>query len=64
MVYLDPAAMAVDCVGGKTDEFDAAFGELWFKLRKRAELCCADRGVIFGVGEENNPFVTDESGSW
>ena len=56
----DPPGMRVDGVGGQADEFDAAFGEFGLELRKGAEFGGAHGGVVFRVGEEDDPFVADE----
>jgi hypothetical protein len=52
--------MAVDCVGRKTDELCATLGELGLELGKGTELSGTDGSVILGVGEKNDPVVTDE----
>jgi hypothetical protein len=57
---LDPAIVAVDGVGGKTDELCATLGELRLELCECAELSCADGCVVFRVGEEDDPVVADE----
>jgi hypothetical protein len=57
---LDPPSMAVDCVGRKTDELCATLGELGLELGKGTELSGTDGSVILGVGEKNDPVVTDE----
>jgi len=57
---LDPAIVRVDGVGGKTNQLDTTLGELWFELGEGSELGGANGGVIFWVGEENNPLVADE----
>jgi hypothetical protein len=57
---LDPAIVRVDGVRGEADELCAAAGELRLELGERAELSCADGGVVFRVGEQNDPVVADE----
>ena len=57
---LDPAAMALDGVGGETDELHAALGEFGLELGEGAQLGRADWRVVLGVGEEDNPLVADE----
>ena len=52
--------MALDCVRAQTDELDASLGELWLKLCESAQLGCADRRVVFGVREENDPAIANE----
>jgi hypothetical protein len=52
--------VAVDGVGGKTDELCATLGELRLELCERAELSCADGCVVLRVGEEDDPVVADE----
>lgn len=57
---LDPALVAVDGVGGETDELDATLGELGLELSEGAELGGADGGVVLGVREEDDPVVANE----
>jgi len=57
---LDPAAMALDCVGREADELCAALGELGLELRESTKLRGADRGVVLRMREENDPFVANE----
>jgi hypothetical protein len=57
---LDPSLVGLDGVGGETDQLDIALGELGLELSKGTELSGADGGVVLGVGEEDNPVVTDE----
>lgn len=52
--------MALDGVGGETDQLDTTLGELWLELGEGAQLSCADWSVILWVREEDDPFVTDE----
>jgi len=52
--------VAVYGVGRETDELDAALGELGLELGEGAELGGTDGGVVLGVGEEDDPVVTDE----
>jgi hypothetical protein len=57
---LDPSSMRLNGVGRQADQLDAALGELGLELGKGAQLGGADRGLVLGVGEEDNPPVTDE----
>lgn len=57
---LDPAAMALDCVGREADELCATLGKLRLELGKGTELGGADGCVVLGVGEEDDPFVANE----
>ena len=52
--------MAVQGVGRQANQLGTTLGELGLKLGKGTEFGGADRGVIFGVGEEDDPFITDE----
>ena len=52
--------MATQGVGRQADQLGTALGELGLELGKGAEFGGADRGVILGVGEEDDPFVTDK----
>lgn len=52
--------MAVHGICRKPNELDASLSEFRFKLRKGAEFRRAHWSVIFGVREENNPFVANE----
>ncbi len=56
----DPAGVRVDGVGAEADELDVALCELGLKLSEGAELGGADGGVVFGVGEEDDPGGADE----
>lgn len=57
---LDPSSVRLNGVGRQTDQLNATLGELRLKLCKSAELGGANRSVILGVGEENDPVVADE----
>jgi hypothetical protein len=57
---LDPALMAVNGVGRETNELCATLGELRLELGESTELGSADRCVVLGVGEEDDPVVADE----
>jgi hypothetical protein len=57
---LDPPAMALNCVRAQANELDTALCELRLKFCECAELGGADGGVVFGVGEEDDPAVADE----
>lgn len=56
----DPAGMRVDGVGAEADELDVALGEFGLELGEGAELGGAHGGVVFGVGEEDDPGGADE----
>jgi hypothetical protein len=57
---LDPSSVRLNGVGGKADQLDTALGELGLQLREGAQLGGADRGVVFWVGEQDNPVVANE----
>lgn len=57
---LDPSSVGLDGVGRKTDQLDAALGELGLKLCEGAQLGGADGCVVFWVGEQDNPLVANE----
>jgi len=57
---LNPSSVRLDRVGGKTDQLDAALGEFRLELCESTELGGTDGSVIFWVGEENDPVVTNE----
>lgn len=57
---LDPSSVRLDSVCRKTDQLNATLGELGLELCKGSELGGADGSVIFRVGEEDDPVVTDE----
>jgi len=57
---LDPALVAVEGVGRKADQLDAALGELGGQAGHLAELGRADGSVVLGVREEDDPAVTNE----
>ena len=57
---VDPALVAAEGVGRQADELDAALGELGFQASERAEFGGADRRVVLGVREEDDPLVADE----
>lgn len=52
--------MAAEGVGRQTDQLDAALGELGLELGKSTELGGADGSVVLGVGEKDDPVVTNE----
>ena len=56
----DPVSVAVDSVGRETDQLDSSSCEFGLELCKCAEFGGADRCEVFGVGEEDDPFVADE----
>ena len=57
---LDPSSVRLNGVGRETNQLDSALCEFGLEFGKGAELGGADGGVIFGVGEEDNPLVADE----
>ena len=57
---LDPSSVALDRIGGQSDQLDTSFCEFWFELRECAQLSRAHRSVVFGVREKDDPFVTNE----
>ena len=57
---LDPTLVASQGVGRKANQLGTTLGELGLKLGEGAELGGADRGVVLGVGEEDDPVVADE----
>jgi len=56
----DPSTVGFNGVGRKTNQLDTTFGKLWLELSKGTEFGSADWSVVFWVGEENNPAVTNE----
>jgi len=52
--------MGLDGVGRETNQLYATLGELGLKLCKGTELGGANWGVIFWVGEQDNPLVANE----
>ena len=57
---LDPASVALDCVCAQANELDTSLCKLWLELGERSELGGADRCVVFGVREEDDPAVANE----
>lgn len=57
---LDPATVALNGVCRQTNQFDTPFCEFWLQLCKSTQLGGANRGIVFGVGEEDDPVVADE----
>jgi len=57
---LDPSSMRLDRIGRQTDQLDTTLLEFRLELGKGAELSSADGSVVLGVGEEDNPAVTNE----
>lgn len=57
---LNPSSMALDGVGTETNELYTTLGEFWLEFCESTKLGCADRSVVFWVGEEDNPVVADE----
>jgi hypothetical protein len=57
---LDPPGVAVDCVGRKSDELRATLGKLGLELSEGTKLSGADRSVVLGMREKNDPVVADE----
>jgi len=56
----DPVSMAVNGVCGQSDQFDASSCEFWLQLCECSQLSCANWCEVFGVGEEDDPFIADE----
>lgn len=56
---VDPTIVRLDRIGGQADQLDAALGELGLVLGQICQFGGADRGVVFGVGEEDDPVVAD-----
>jgi hypothetical protein len=56
----DPSVMGLHGVCRQTDQLDTAFGELRLQFGKGTKLGCANWCVVFGVGKEDDPVVTDE----
>lgn len=52
--------MALDSVCAQADELDTPLGELGLELGEGAELGGADGSVVLGVGEEDDPAITNE----
>lgn len=52
--------MAAEGVGGETNQLNTALGEFRLQTSELAELGSADGSVVLGVGEENDPAVTNE----
>lgn len=52
--------MAAEGVGGQANQLDTALGELGLELGEGTEFGGAHGSEVLGVGEEDNPFVTDE----
>jgi len=57
---LDPTTVAVNGVGGETDELDTTLGEFGLELGEGAELSGADGSVVLRVREQNHPLVSNE----
>lgn len=56
----DPATVALNGVGREANQLDATLGELGLELGESTELGGADGSVVLGVGEQNDPLVTNE----
>lgn len=54
-----PALVRVDGVGAQAQQLDAALLELGLEAGHLAQLGGADRGVVLGVREEDNPVLAD-----
>lgn len=52
--------MRGDGVGGQPDQLYATLCEFGLEFCEGAQLGGADGGVVFGVGEEDDPVVADE----
>lgn len=57
---LDPSSVRLNRVGGEPNQLDTTLGELRLEFGKGAQLGGADGSIILGVGEEDDPFVSDE----
>jgi hypothetical protein len=57
---LDPATVAVNSVGRKTNELDTTLGELRLELSEGTELGGAVGSVVLRVREQDHPLVSDE----
>lgn len=56
---IGPALMAIDSVGAQAQQLDAALVKLGLEASHLAQLSSADRGEVLGMGEEDNPAVTN-----
>jgi hypothetical protein len=56
----DPSAVALNRVCRQADELHAAFSELGLEFGKGTQFSRAHGGVIFRVGEKDDPVVPDE----
>ncbi|KAL2285203.1 hypothetical protein FJTKL_08420 [Diaporthe vaccinii] len=54
-----PALVRIDGIGAQAQQLDAALLELGLEAGHLAQLGGADRGVVLGVGEEDNPVLAD-----
>ncbi len=52
--------MAVNCVGGETNELCAPFGEFRLKFCEGAEFGGADGSVVLWMGEKDDPVIANE----
>lgn len=52
--------MTLNSVGRQADQLDTSSGELRLELCESTEFGRADRSVVFGVGEEDDPLVANE----
>lgn len=56
----DPSSVALNGVCRQSNQLDTSFCELRLELGESTEFGSADRSVIFWVGEEDNPLITNE----
>ena len=57
---LDPASMGLDGIGRETNQLDTTLLELRLQLCESTELGRAHGGVVFGMGEQNDPAITNK----
>lgn len=57
---VDPSTVALDCVGGQTNQLDATLCEFRLELGKSAQFGGTNWCVVLGVAEEDDPVVTNE----
>ena len=54
---LNPLLMRLDRTDAEGDELDSPAIKFLFQASGLPQLCCADRGEVFGVGKENPPGI-------
>ena len=52
--------MALDRIRRQSDQLDTALGELWLEFGESTELSGADGSVVFWMGKEDDPVVSNE----